>query len=73
MAEKTQIELIEYYTNQLEKVIKSHGLGSGHFYNSTFLLKGVQMGIQLKDLSKWVEKKMSDLHEIGRASCRERV
>jgi hypothetical protein len=59
---KTQIELIAYYTKELEKTIKSHGLGSDFFYNSTFLLKGVQMGIPLKDLFKWVSKKMEDLH-----------
>ena len=60
---KTQKELITYYTKQLEKVIGSHGLGSGHFYRHTFLLKGAQMGLPLKEIFKWVDKKMEELHE----------
>ena len=60
---KTQKELIAYYTKQLEKVIAAHGLGSGHFYRHTFMLKGVQMGLELPEMFKWVDKKMEELHE----------
>jgi hypothetical protein len=60
---KTQKELIEYYTKNLEKVISAHGLGSGHFYMATFQLKGVQMGLSVPEMLKWARIKMDELHE----------
>jgi len=60
---KTQKELIEYYTKNLQKVTTSHGFDSDHFYMATFQLKGVQMGMNLPDMFKWARKKMDELHE----------
>jgi hypothetical protein len=60
---KTQNELIDHYTSQLEKVISSHGLGSDYFYMSVFNLKGIQAGMTVPDMIKWSKQKMDEIHE----------
>jgi len=60
---KTQIQLIDYYTDRLLTVIQMHGVGSGHFYMATFQLKGVQMGLSVPCMLKWARNKMDELHK----------
>jgi hypothetical protein len=58
-----QKEKIEYYKNQLTKVIQSHGAESDYTTNAFFKLKAAQMGIE--NLHEWATEEGERLHQIA--------
>ena len=60
---KTQNELIEYYTKNLEKVISSYGVNSDYTNNAFYLLQAVKMNMPLNNIFYYATKKCNDLHK----------
>ena len=60
---KSQIELISYYTKNLEKVSQSHGFGSDYTTYAFFLLQAVKMNIEHSKIFDWAKSKCDSLHE----------
>lgn len=62
---KTQIELIEYYSAQLKKVLISHGPESEHFVVVFYQLQGAKMGIPLNEMFDWANTEAERLKVIA--------
>jgi hypothetical protein len=60
-----QIELISYYSDQLQKVLESHGAESDYFTVAFFNLQGAKMGIPLEELFDWANAEQQRLHQIA--------
>lgn len=60
---QTQIELIEYYSQQLKKVLVSHGAESEHFSMAFYKLQGAKLGLSVQALCAWADKETTRLHK----------
>ena len=60
---KTQIELIEYYSKQLEKVTSSHGFNSEYFSHAYYMLRGIEHGLSISEAAKYASKKVEQEHK----------
>lgn len=61
---KTQKQLIEYFTSQLNKVIASHGAASGYTTTAFFNLQAAKMGMTEKEIFSWSAQEVERLKEI---------
>lgn len=61
---RNQIELIEHYTKEFNKVVESHGLTSDYATNAFFVLQGAKMGKPLDKLFTWANSECERLHQI---------
>lgn len=59
---KTQLELIQYFTKKLEKVISFHGVNSDYTIYAFFLLQGANMNLPQEEIYEWARKKSDELH-----------
>ena len=59
-----QQKLIDHYTKNLEKVLKSHGATSEYFINAFFMLQGVNMGLSVGEAARWTTSELERLHDI---------
>ena len=62
---KNQIELISYYTEQLKKVIESHGGDSDYSTHAFFTLQAAKLGLPIEGLNAWATTEMERLHQIA--------
>ncbi|MCP4526795.1 MAG: hypothetical protein GY833_12935 [Aestuariibacter sp.] len=60
----SQQKLIDHYTKNLEKVLKSHGATSDYFTNAFFMLQGVNMGLSVGEAARWTTDELERLHDI---------
>jgi hypothetical protein len=61
---KTQIELINYYTKHLEKVITVYGLNSDYTNNAFFLLQAVKLNIPQENIFDWANNECEKLKNV---------
>lgn len=59
---KSQTELIEYYTKQLEKAASSHGYNSEYFSHAYYMLRGIEHGLSIAEASQYASKKVEQEH-----------
>ena len=49
----TQIDLIQYYSRNLEKVSSAHGFDSDYTNYAFYLLQAVKMNMDIKNIFDW--------------------
>ena len=59
---KTQIELIAYYTKNLQKVSESHGFDSDYTNYAFYLLQAVKINVPFNEIFDWATNKCESLH-----------
>lgn len=64
LLEADQKKLIDHYTKNLEKVLKSQGATSDYFINAFFMLQGVTMGLSVGEAARWTTEELERLHDI---------
>lgn len=62
---KSQVELIEYYTKQLHKVLKDNAPTSQYAHSAFFMLQAINMGMSIRDAGTWASKEVDRLHDIA--------
>ncbi len=61
----SQIELINYYSEDLKKTLASHGAVSEYFTVAFYKLQAAKMGLPLEELSNWSNDETKRLHQIA--------
>lgn len=59
----TQIELIAHHSQNLVKVISSHGADSEYTTHAFFSLQAAKMGMGVAEINEWATKKCEELHQ----------